>query len=79
MEKEAQLTSKGQVTVPVEIRRLLRLERGDRIVFEADGERVTVRRAQQESPFTKYAGRYRKGAGKTREEINAEVRELRGE
>jgi AbrB family looped-hinge helix DNA binding protein len=39
------LTSKGQITVPVEIRERLGLRQGDRLVFvlEADG-RVVVRR-----------------------------------
>ncbi len=79
MEKEAQITSKGQVTVPIEIRKLLRLKQGDRVVFEAEGDLVVLRRAHKENAFAKYAGRFRVGKGKTREEINAELRELRGE
>ncbi len=79
MEKKAQLTSKGQVTVPAEIRKLLRLKQGDRIVFVAEEDHVTLRRAHNEDAFAKYAGRYRTGRGKTREEINTELRELRGE
>ncbi len=41
----ATVTSKGQVTIPKEIRRVLRVEAGDRIDFiiEAD-DRVVVRR-----------------------------------
>ncbi len=79
MEKEAQITSKGQVTVPIEIRKLLRLKQGDRVVFETKDDLITLRRVQKEDAFAKYAGRYRVGQGKTREEINAELRELRGE
>lgn len=79
MQKEAQITSKGQVTVPAEIRKLLRLKQGDRVVFESRDDQVTLRRVQKENPFASYAGRYRVGQGKTREEINAELRELRGE
>ena len=79
MEKEAQLTSKGQVTVPAEIRKLLRLKQGDRIVFIAEEDHVTLRRVHQGDAFAKYAGRYRSGRGKTRDEINSELRELRGE
>ena len=78
MEKEAQITSKGQVTVPLEIRKLLRLKQGDRVVFEATDDLVTLRRVQKGGVFDRFAGRYRKGAGRTREEINAELRELRG-
>ena len=79
MEKEAQVTSKGQVTVPAEIRKLLRLKQGDRVVFETKDEQVVLRRVQPDDAFAKYAGRYRDGEGKTREEINAELRTLRGE
>ena len=79
MEKEATITSKGQVTLPADIRRLLHLEQGDKVVFSAEGNTVTLRRASKADAFMNYAGRYRKGAGKTREEINAELRELRGE
>ncbi|CAN5726503.1 hypothetical protein BH24DEI2_BH24DEI2_17390 [soil metagenome] len=79
MEKVALLTSKGQVTVPHEIRKLLRLQKGDRVVFEAKDDTVVLRRAHKEDAFGKYAGRYRVGQGKTREDINAELRELRGE
>ena len=79
MEKEATLTSKGQVTLPADIRRALRLEQGDKVVFTTEGDTVTLRRASKADAFASYAGRYREGAGKTREEINAELRELRGE
>lgn len=79
MEKEATLTSKGQVTLPADIRRALRLEQGDKVIFTTEGDTVTLRRASKADAFASYAGRYREGAGKTREEINAELRELRGE
>ena len=78
MEKEAQITSKGQVTVPLEIRKLLRLKQGDRVVFEAKDDLITLRRVQKGDVFAHFAGRYREGAGRTREEINADLRELRG-
>ncbi|CAN5797216.1 hypothetical protein BH24DEI2_BH24DEI2_09580 [soil metagenome] len=78
MEKESTLTSKGQVTLPADIRRILRLERGDKVVFTAEGDTVTLHRAPKATSFTAYAGRYREGTGKTRETINAELRELRG-
>jgi antitoxin PrlF len=79
MEREAKITSKGQVTLPAEIRRLLRLKQGDRVVFEARNDAVTLRRVQVRDAFEKYAGRYREGRGKSREEINTELRELRGQ
>jgi AbrB family looped-hinge helix DNA binding protein len=42
---KATLTSKGQLTVPVEVRRALRLRQGDRLIFERHPEGVLIRRA----------------------------------
>jgi len=42
----SRLTSKGQATIPVEIRKALRLKEGDRVMFEMRRGKVTVRRAQ---------------------------------
>lgn len=41
----AKLTSKGQITVPREIREHLRLEPGDRVHFRVEGEAVEVSKA----------------------------------
>jgi AbrB family looped-hinge helix DNA binding protein len=41
---ESRLTSKGQVTVPEEIRRALRLRAGDRIEWRTEAGAVVVRR-----------------------------------
>lgn len=41
----SRLTSKGQATIPVEIRRALRLKEGDSVVFEFEKGKVTLRRA----------------------------------
>ena len=54
---KSRITSKGQVTVPVEVRRKLGLQRGDLVEFrERDGETTIVRAAETGSPFAKYAG-----------------------
>jgi AbrB family looped-hinge helix DNA binding protein len=39
------MTYKGQVTIPIEIRRALGLKRGDKVAFERDGDSVTIRAA----------------------------------
>jgi AbrB family looped-hinge helix DNA binding protein len=44
MEVRARVTSKGQVTVPVEVRRGLGIEEGDVLVFELAGAYATVRK-----------------------------------
>ena len=51
MEKEATLTSKGQITLPVDIRRALRLEQGDKVVFTTEGNTVTLRCASKANTF----------------------------
>lgn len=39
----ATLTSKGQLTVPKEVRERLGLKRGDRVVFEFEGDSVRLK------------------------------------
>ena len=40
------LTRKGQVTIPVDIRRALDLKQGDRVAVERHGDAVVMRRSQ---------------------------------
>lgn len=56
MKKQARITSKGQITVPHEIRRALGVRPGDRLLFEKDGSGVRVRPVRTKSPFEKYRG-----------------------
>lgn len=77
MEKPAILTSKGQITIPVKMREALGLKQGDVVIFETVSEGILLRRAVRPDAFAAYRGRYREGAGITREEINAELRALR--
>lgn len=44
----SRLTSKGQATIPVEIRKALHLKEGDTVIFEMKRGNVTVRRAEPE-------------------------------
>jgi AbrB family looped-hinge helix DNA binding protein len=74
----AKVTSKGQITIPKEIRRVLRIAEGDTVIFEADEQGVRLHASRPTSIFAEYAGIWREGAGKTLDEINAELHELRG-
>lgn len=57
---QSRITSKGQVTVPVEIRRKLGLRRGDSVEFKEEGPDTIIARATDpESPFDKYVGALR--------------------
>lgn len=66
MKKQSKLTSKGQITVPCEIRRRLGLRAGDQLLFEEDGEGVRLSVLRKDSPFTKYMGIGNPGIGRGR-------------
>jgi AbrB family looped-hinge helix DNA binding protein len=76
----AKVTSKGQITVPVEIRRSLGVKSGDKIRFEQQEGGIRVVRDGDENPFEKWRG-IGSGfpiEGKGREAIVAFFREMRG-
>lgn len=39
----ASVTSKGQVTIPATIRRIMSIRPGDRLLFESEGQEVRIR------------------------------------
>jgi AbrB family looped-hinge helix DNA binding protein len=78
MQRDAKITSKGQITIPREVRRLLGVRAGDRLRFESDDNGVRVRPVRAESPFAKYQGIGNPGIGSGRKNINKWLRELRG-
>lgn len=79
MIREAKVTSKGQVTIPLDIRRRLGVRQGDKLVFDDDGKAVTVRAAgPKEDPFEKWRGIGFPGLGKGRAGLLRYMRELRG-
>jgi AbrB family looped-hinge helix DNA binding protein len=43
VKKQAKITSKGQITVPHEIRRALGVRPGDKLLFEKEGSSIRVR------------------------------------
>jgi AbrB family looped-hinge helix DNA binding protein len=80
MELKARITSKGQLTIPKEVRRALGVGEGDNLLFEVNetGDEVTVRVARKPVSFADYAGIWREDAGMSLKEVNSYVRELRG-
>ncbi len=46
----SRLTSKGQATIPAEVRKRLKLRPGDGVVFSIHGSRATLRRADALDP-----------------------------
>jgi len=61
--KHARITAKGQITVPLAIRKRLGVRPGDMLLFEDDKTGVRVRAARTESPFAKYRGIGNRGIG----------------
>lgn len=46
MDYRSRLSSKGQVTIPSEVREKLHLEPGDTVIYEVEDERAVLRRAE---------------------------------
>jgi AbrB family looped-hinge helix DNA binding protein len=79
MQKQATITSKGQITVPVEVRKMLGVRAGDKLMFENDETGIRVRPVRSRSTFSKYRGIGNPGIGPGRKGIARWLREMRGE
>ena len=78
MPPSSTISSKGQVTVPIEVRHRLGLKEGDRVEFVFEDGRTFLRPGRQETnPFDAYLGVL--PAFRSRKEINAWIRDLRDE
>jgi antitoxin PrlF len=80
MELKAKVTSKGQLTIPKEVRRALGVREGDSLLFEVneDDEQVRVRVERKPVSFADYEGAWREGKGLSLAEVDEYMRELRG-
>jgi antitoxin PrlF len=57
MKNSSTISSKGQITVPQEVRKRLGLETGDRVEFVVEEGRTVVRPVRSaENPFDKFIG-----------------------
>jgi AbrB family looped-hinge helix DNA binding protein len=85
MRKQARITTKGQITVPHEIRRALGVRPGDNLLFElADSPRagnraagVRVHPVRSRSSFEKYRGIGTPGIARGRKAVLRWLRNLR--
>jgi AbrB family looped-hinge helix DNA binding protein len=75
MKYTATLTSKGQLTLPIDLRTHLGLKPGDRIEFVSEKGEIKIRPVRQGNPFSQYIGAL--GGFSSTEEINTWVREMR--
>jgi antitoxin PrlF len=74
----AKVTSKGQITIPVEIRRQLGVKPGDKVRFESNQQGIRLVSDSGESVFEKFRGIGNPGIGSGREAISAYMRKIRG-
>ncbi|MGH9814975.1 MAG: AbrB/MazE/SpoVT family DNA-binding domain-containing protein [Candidatus Acidiferrales bacterium] len=74
----AKITSKGQITIPREVRRMLGVRAGDRLIFEGEANVIRVRPARKASRFAKFRGIGGPGLPYGRKAIARWLRDLRG-
>lgn len=78
MQAQAKMTSKGRITVPREVRLLMGVRPGDRLLFERDAKGIRVRRVGTESPFAEYRGIGNPGMASGRRAVVRWLRQMRG-
>jgi AbrB family looped-hinge helix DNA binding protein len=74
----AKITSKGQITLPRQVREELGVQDGDSIVFAVEAGEIQVLPVRDSSPFSHYQGIGNLGIDDGREEIDAWLRDVRG-
>ena len=72
---KTKITSKGQVTIPKDVRERLGLRPGDEIEFVEEGGRFRVQKRVLDSPFRKYRGYLKKLSGRDPDYL---VEQMRG-
>jgi len=72
------VTSKGQITIPISIRRTGVGVAGAQFDCKEEGGEIRLIPVAKENPFLKYAGIERRGKGRTRKELVQWFREWRG-
>lgn len=78
----AKVMSKGQITIPKEIRNLLKVSEGDRVTFICEGDYAIVMNANLYAMRTlqkAMSGEFEKAGINSEEDIMSLVREVRAE
>jgi len=71
----ARVTSKGQVTIPKEVRDKLGVRPGENVGFEEKDEFLVIRKVVTHSPFDKWMGKLKHLKGRRSDDL---VKEARG-
>lgn len=78
----AKVTSKGQVTIPVEIRRKLGIKNGDKVLFMEEGGRIYMMNSSMDAfreAQRAFAGEAERTGLNSEEDVNQMIKELRQE
>lgn len=75
----AKITSKGQITLPLSVRKRLGVKAGDGVLFRIRGKEIAVESQAAEDVFEKYRGIGTPGIGSGKKAVLDWVREIRGE
>jgi antitoxin PrlF len=78
MKAQAKITSKGQITIPRDVRRALGVRPGDKLVFEKVGNVIRIRPLNDLDPFEKYRGIGNPGIPSGRKGILRYIEKMRG-
>ena len=78
MREQAKLSSKGQITIPVNVRNALRVTTGDGLIFELDRGEIVMRSAGRKGAFKKYRGIGNEGVKSGRKAILDSIAVMRG-
>ena len=76
--RKAKITSKGQLTLPAAVREALKVKPGDVLTFDVGPDGVRVFPERSPGRFDPYVGKYRVGRGRTANQTNRWLAELRG-
>ena len=78
----AKITSKGQITIPVNIRRQIGVTEGDKVLFVEEGGKIYILNASMEAlkeAQAAFAGEAERAGLKNEDDIVAMVKEIRQE
>jgi len=78
MKAVATVTSKGQITLPRDLRRRLGVRSGDKVCFDEVGTEIYIRPVKNEDPFEKYRGIGNPGIPSGRKGMLRYIRKMRG-
>lgn len=78
----AKITSKGQITIPVDIRRKLGVKEGDKVLFVEEAGKVYILNASMEAikeAQAAFAGEAERAGLKNEDDVVAMIKQLRRE